>query len=318
LRGVVVALLASVLGFTAPASAAPVCPTSNFLDLSSVPGAGPAYDKPMVVASCTPTELVVMSNGMISFPFVAKTPNPLRAQNFTWRVPLSPRVAATATSTVNVLGTLGFTTTGIPIYGPTEGPVPPTEAFGDPVYNKILDTCGGHTGPAAEYHHHALITVAACHLRSTGVIGYALDGFPIYGGMGCLDKKCTKKSTMKSGYVLTGNPRTNSWNAYTYKKSSKVLDECNGRIQPDGTYGYHATATFPYIIGCFKGTPTAQSGSASAPMPPMGGGLGRVPPPGPPPWGPPPGAPPGQLPWPPPWQGASFVCRIGLPASVAA
>jgi hypothetical protein len=50
-----------------------------------------------------------------------------------------------------------------------------------------------------------------------------------------------------------------------------VLDECNGRIQPDGTYGYHATLTFPYIVGCLKGTPKTQSGAAAAPMPPMGG-----------------------------------------------
>jgi hypothetical protein len=50
-----------------------------------------------------------------------------------------------------------------------------------------------------------------------------------------------------------------------------MLDECNGRIQPDGTYGYHATLTFPYIVGCLKGTPKTQSGAAAAPMPAMGG-----------------------------------------------
>jgi hypothetical protein len=63
------------------------------------------------------------------------------------------------------------------------------------------------------------------------------------------------------------------WNAYAFKASSSptVLDECNGRIQPDGTYGYHATLTFPYIVGCLKGTPKTQSGAAAAPMPPMGG-----------------------------------------------
>lgn len=312
---VALAVLASVLPFGARfETVVTTCPGMNFPDLSSSPGAGVSYDKPRVVVTCTSTELTVTSNGMISFPFVAKTPNPLRSQSFTWRVPLAPRVAPTTSSIVNVLGTLGFTTTGLPIYGPTEGPMPATEAFGDPVFNKILDACGGHTGPMAEYHHHALITVTACNLRSSGVIGYALDGIPIYGGLGCLDKKCSKKATMKSGYVRTGNPKTNSWAAYTYKKAKGVLDECNGRFQPDGTYGYHATAGFPYVIGCFRGTPTVQVGSAAAPMPPMNGGPR---PPGPPPPGQLPGPPPGPPPSPPPWQGASFFCRITNTARVA-
>jgi hypothetical protein len=80
---------------------------------------------------------------------------------------------------------------------------------------------------------------------------------------------------LKSGYVQIGNPQKNVWNAYKYDAtpSSTVLDECNGRVQPDGTYGYHATLSFPYIFGCFKGTPTTQTGGAAAPMT-MGGGAG--------------------------------------------
>ena len=131
-------------------------------------------------------------------------------------------------------------------------------------------------------------TIALCNLKNTGIIAYAIDGFPVYGPTGCLNVKCTKKAQMTSGYVQTGDPQKNVWNAYAYKASSSptVLDECNGRIQPDGTYGYHATLTFPYIVGCLKGTPKTQSGAAAAPMPPMGGnnqppqGGNGVPPPG--------------------------------------
>jgi hypothetical protein len=139
----------------------------------------------------------------------------------------------------------------------------------------MLDTCGGHTGPASEYHYHVLITVAICNLKNTGVLGYAIDGFPIYGPTACLNVKCTKKAAVKSGYVQIGNPQKNVWNAYKYSAtpSTTVLDECNGRVQPDGTYGYHATLSFPYIFGCFKGTPTTQTGGAAAPMN-MGGGSG--------------------------------------------
>jgi hypothetical protein len=250
-----------------------VCPTAAFPDLSKSAGAGANYAKPALSVTCTTTELQVASNGMISFAFEPKTPNALTPQEWKWSVPLNPVKAKSTTTIKNVLGTLGFTVSGLPIYGPTEGPQPIGQQYGDPVYNKIMDTCGGHTGPAREYHHHAITLVQQCNLKKQKILGYALDGFPIYTTLGCVDKKCTKTATMKSGYVQTGNPTTNSWDAYTYKasKATTTLDACNGRTQPDGTYGYHATTAFPYIIGCFTGTATLPTGRAGEPMPPMGG-----------------------------------------------
>ena len=52
--------------------------------------------------------------------------------------------------------------------------------------------------------------------------------------------------------------------------NTTTLDACNGRTQPDGTYGYHVTTNFPYIIGCFTGTATLPKCRAGAPIPPMG------------------------------------------------
>jgi hypothetical protein len=216
------------------------------------------------------------------------------------KFPRDPKVAAAPTKIVNQLGTMGITVSGLLFYGATEGPVPTESAWGDPYYNKMLDTCGGHAGPQNEYHYHVLLTIALCNLKNTGIIAYAIDGFPVYGPTGCLDAKCTKKALMTSGYLQTGDPQKNVWNAYSFKASTSktVLDECNGRIQPDGTYGYHATLTFPYIVGCLKGTPQTQSGAAAAPMPAMGGNNQQPPPggndqkPPPPPGGngkPPPG-----------------------------
>jgi hypothetical protein len=238
---------------------------------------------------------------MISFPFINKTPHTLAPQTLVVKFPRDPKVAATPTKIVNQLGTMGITISGLLFYGATEGPVPTESAWGDPYYNKMLDTCGGHAGPQNEYHYHVLLTIALCNLKNTGIIAYAIDGFPVYGPTGCLDVKCTKNAQMTSGYVQTGDPQKNVWNAYSFKSSTSktVLDECNGRIQPDGTYGYHATLTFPYIVGCLKGTPKTQSGAAAAPMPAMGGnnqqppqgGNGQQPPP--PPGvvgGPPPGS----------------------------
>ncbi|NBQ45043.1 MAG: YHYH protein [Actinobacteria bacterium] len=135
--------------------------------------------------ACTATEVEVTSNNMISYPFVSKTPHQLLPQNLTVKFPRIPALASSPTKIVNRLGTLGITTSGLLVYGATEGPVPTESAYGDPYYNKMLDNCGGHAGPQSEYHLHVLITIAICNLKKTGIIGYAIDGFPIYGPTGC-------------------------------------------------------------------------------------------------------------------------------------
>jgi hypothetical protein len=242
---------------TTSQTAAGCASTYRFVDLSTAPGAGTGYAKPKVAASCSNGTLTVTSNGMIGYTFVSKTPNGLKEQAFTWKVTTSPKVAASSTSIENQLGTLAFTVTGIPIYGPTEGPVPPSEAFGDPVYNNILDTCKGHTGYNSDYHYHAIVAINSCYLDET-IVGYANDGFPIYSNPGY---------KYISGYEKTGDPKSYSWKAYTYQAGgTKTLDECNGRAAENGNYRYYITETFPYVIGCFKGTPTRQVGKAAAPM----------------------------------------------------
>ena len=257
------------------------CPTARFPNLSGSAGAGAGYVKPSISVSCTDSVITVSSNNMISYPFVAVTPNALRPQNFVWRIARNPAVAASPTLIVRngmpTMGTLGFTTTGLAIYGPTEGPIPPDKPYGDPNYNGLLDTCGGHAGPSAEYHNHVLYQVAACNLNSLAVLGYAIDGFPIYGPTACLNVACTSTGTVRSGYTKIGNPATNVWSAYSYTASSDalVLDACNGRTQPDGSYGYHAVTAFPYILGCLKGSATVQSGAAAEPMPAMTNNAGQ-------------------------------------------
>jgi hypothetical protein len=257
------------------------CPTARFPDLSSSTGAGSGYPKPTISVSCTDSVVTVSSNNMIGYPFVAVTPNALRAQNYVWRIARNPAVASSPTLIVKngipTMGTLAFTTTGLAIYGPTEAAIPADKPYGDPNYNGLLDTCGGHTGPSAEYHNHVLYTLAACNLNSRAVLGYAIDGFPIYGPTACLNVACTSTGTVRSGYTKIGDPAKNVWSAYSYTASSDalVLDACNGRTQPDGSYGYHAVMSFPYILGCLKGTATVQSGAAAAPMPAMTNNAGQ-------------------------------------------
>lgn len=247
---------------TTALSTSVTCGADNgvFPNLTQTVGAGSGYDKPKVVVTCGGDTLNITSNGMISYPFVAKTPNGLKSQSYTWNITTKPKIASQQTSIKTTMGTIAFTVTGIPVFGPMEGPTPTQEAFGDPIFNNILDTCGGHTGYNADYHYHTIFAVSNCSLQET-IIGYALDGFPIYSN---------PSYKLKSSYEKTGNPKTNSWDAYTYKAGSGSLDQCNGQKQSDGSYRYYVTESFPYVIGCYTGTAQAQSGAAAQPMSPMG------------------------------------------------
>ena len=231
----------------------------EFPDLSQFAGAGTGYDKPKVVVNCGSDTLTVTSNGIISYPYVQKTPAGLKSQNFSWTISTKPTIASTTTSIETKMSAVAFTVTGLPIYGPLEGPTPSVEAYGDPVYNDLLDTCGGHTGYNADYHYHQIFAVSACSLEET-IIGYALDGFPIYSN---------PSYKLKSGYEKTGNPKSYSFKAYTYTGGTGTLDECNGQKQADGSYRYYITESFPYVIGCYTGTAKKQSGVAAQSMPPM-------------------------------------------------
>ena len=60
------------------------------------------------------------------------------------------------------------------------------------------------------------------------------------------------------------SPELDAWDAYRFvpKDGPEYLDRCNGHSAEDhgGKYHYHATATWPYIMGCFSGTPSADAG----------------------------------------------------------
>ena len=245
------------------------CPEASLFPTLVAHPDNAAYPDPSLTAACVDDTLVVSSNAIPTYPYVDMTPNGLEAQDFTWTISRSPEVATTPTD-IPLLGVAGFTLNGIPIYGPNEGDFP--DPYGDPVYNMVVDTCYGHTGFAADYHYHALLV--ACILSELSVaetepdpiIGFAMDGFPIYGPRGCLDADCAEVVTFESGWVQTGDPTTYAWDNHAYAGDSgdpTVLDQCNGRIGPDGTYRYHATATFPYILGCYAGTASASSGGGA-------------------------------------------------------
>ena len=259
----------------------------SMLDVSKAPGAGDSYEKPTLSAACTDTTFIVDSNGIPHYTFIPITPNPLQAQPGHYEIPRNPAVAAASTP-LPLLGGIGFAVNGMPLFGPNEGPQPAQSAYGDPIYNGIVDPCFGHT--ADRYHYHALESkcLSPSSLVSEPwmnadppaneaslIVGWGLDGFPIYGPRECADAACSSVIELQSGYEKIGDPKSNAWDAYAWKAHAgdpTFLDECNGHVGPDGDYHYHATAGFPYIMGCYKGT--ANGGGMGGAGGGGGGGMG--------------------------------------------
>ena len=100
------------------------------------------------------------------------------------------------------------------------------------------------------------------------IIGFAFDGYPIYGAYGTIDGEVT---LMRSNYVLKdGETGYNGIDDYVYNADNGGhLDACNGVFSatpefPDGIYHYHSTMpvegnnpsannAFPYFINCYAG-----------------------------------------------------------------
>ncbi|MCP4873628.1 MAG: YHYH protein [Proteobacteria bacterium] len=225
-----------------------------------------ALAAPEVEGYCQGTNLVVTSNSIPHYTFVAITPNALTEVDQNWSIPLNPTLAASP-SEIPLLGQIAFTVSGLPIFGPNEATQP--DPYGDPVYNGIVDGCGGHT--AMEYHNHKVeqkcMTADAMvgepwtladpdGTEASPVVAWSFDGFAIYGPYGCLDADCSEIVEYVSGYEQIADPSTYAWDAHEYRASDDptVLDECNGHEGPDGDYHYHATETFPYVLGCYSGS----------------------------------------------------------------
>jgi len=250
-----------------------------FLDLSDAESPADGLPPAELSVECTDDMMIVRSNGLPHYRFRQTTPNALTVQSHEFMIPLNPTTNATTTE-IPLLGTVGVAINGVPFYGPNEAA---NLGFGDPVADEILDECLGHTGGAGDYHYHALLMecLAARAYEAnepSPIIGYALDGFPIYGPMGCTDEACTEVVEFQSSWETLGTA-TAAWDNNECNRAScaeadgTYLDQCNGRVGPDGTYRYHATATFPYILGCFRGTASASAGGG-APGGMMGGMMG--------------------------------------------
>jgi hypothetical protein len=179
-----------------------------------------------------PTGVFPIDPASIAYQYDRNT-NQIKARNILFEFPEIPKVADN--SSCVTFGPAGISISGSVMYHGA------STLGNDAAAHEILDSYGGHSDGTETYHYHFLADNLRDHIHPedeghSGLMGYMLDGFGIYGPRG------------EDGKVL--------W--------SKDLDECHGHTHSvlwDGAminlYHYHWTYDFPYNIGCFKGTPTS-------------------------------------------------------------
>lgn len=115
-------------------------------------------------------------------------------------------------------GAICIAVNGIPIFNPVNASGDVSAEIGE------LAEFGGHSGRADDYHYHA----PPLHLQTADnrPIAYAFDGFPVYG------------SLEPDGSAM------------------RELDAFHGHEAADGTYHYHGTDTYPFILNALRGAVT--------------------------------------------------------------
>jgi len=166
-----------------------------------------------------------------SDPAYAYDRNPNSIERHTVDVALSATPTEASKPSCLGMGAIGITLTGVAIYNGFDA------AGYDAVAREEQDGCHGHPDQSDTYHYHgdlqACVPDAGSAKTNSSLLGYALDGFGIYG-------------PWYNGKILT----------------TADLDECHGitsQVEWNGKlvsmYHYVSTYDFPYTLGCYRGKP---------------------------------------------------------------
>ncbi|MCH9812337.1 MAG: YHYH protein [Epsilonproteobacteria bacterium] len=144
-----------------------------------------------------------------------------------------------------------------------------------PLVNFGTDQHNAHVQPDGKYHYHGN-PMALFDTQGTSespVIGFARDGYPIYGSY--INDNGTIRKVTSSYQLKSGTRDAVTYNSHTYNPGGTYdgsytsdyeyvaglgdLDACNGMTR-DGAYGYYVTDAYPWVLGCYKGTPDSSFG----------------------------------------------------------
>ena len=152
---------------------------------------------------------------------------PIQQQNLTFKIPLNPVVAGNHQTTP--LGPIGVSLNGVPFFNQYAGN---GAALGAMELN-TFDQYNGHSTPMnGGYHYHAEPFWLTTNQGKTALMGFLLDGFPVYG-------------------PVEGSTTITNANLDVYHGHIGITVD-----YPNGIYHYHITSNDPYINGNgFYGTP---------------------------------------------------------------
>ena len=147
----------------------------------------------------------------------------ITGQSYQWDIPASPALPAVGENTRVPIGAIGVSLNGLPLYNAYD------INGNDLGASEVKDECNGFVSSGKYmYRIDPKCTYVDVSGEHSPIIGYAFDGYPIYG------------SRDESGnYISEGN-----------------LDEFHGHSQEGRGYHYHVTTGAPYILGAYyKGVP---------------------------------------------------------------
>jgi hypothetical protein len=258
-------------------------------------------------------KVIVKSTGIPNHDFESTLGCCAKENDYTWVLPLNPVPAEVFTKTPE-RGPIAITVTGVPIFGPEEGPEGDAVALHFGYFEEDrqaieLGICGGHSGPGNMFHYHYDANCIHWHPAENAgetimdwttskldpsihspIIGFAFDGYPIYGPYGWDENKNVKE--MKTSYKLKdGKNGYGGIDDWEYVEELGDLDECNGIETPtpeilNGIYHYISALQngigeigFPYFLLCYKGTPEKSNFNAGQGEDTLPNGERRGPPP---------------------------------------
>jgi hypothetical protein len=153
-----------------------------------------------------------------SNPNFSINPNRIMEQSYTFKIPLNP--AESANKQATPLGPIGVSVNGVPLFNQYAGP-------SQPLTNEInsFDQYNGHPQQSGAYHYHVEPLYITAQKGKSALIGFLLDGFPVYG-------------PLENGVTLTSS------NLDNYHGHTGVTAD-----YPAGIYHYHFTSDAPYLNG---------------------------------------------------------------------
>jgi hypothetical protein len=295
----------------ARAAAHPNHEATQRMDVAIVPATEPAPAGARVSIMIEGDRRVITANGLPDHPTGrfpnANNPNRIAAQNYRYTVPLRPVVNAKPTPLV--AQPFGIAINGV-LFDPGTAEYWHNdrqsgwhyEAKGD-AFSLGLDASNAHVQPNGAYHYHGIPTPLLDRLSAgkpaMTLLGWAADGFPIYGPWGHEQPGVSGSGlrVLKSSYQLKQGARPSANGQpggthdgifvedFDYVAGSGDLDECSGRLGvtpefPGGIYHYVLTADFPFVPRAFRGTPDpsfARRGGPGGPGAAKGPGKKRGP-----------------------------------------